>query len=210
MPRHPTWSADEERQRRSAINRPQKRVSIHFLRQRLKAQWHKGTRSSTTRLEKEWMAPLELNTIDAEAGMLSGISRKRKVRSSLNWFAEFCNSKCLSHFAAPFIVVRAETFVAEDLEIMLQTLTIVGKITKAVDRGGYGAQDPSQDEQRPPMPSPATLETLRRKGESPQPNLRSSHSQFEVRRWMCANDPSAGSPTETLLRLLLPLSDKVH
>ena len=28
--------------------------------------------------------------------------------------------------------------------------------------------------------------------------------------WTCANDPSAGSPTETLLRLLLPLSDKVH
>ena len=26
----------------------------------------------------------------------------------------------------------------------------------------------------------------------------------------CANDPSAGSPTETLLRLLLPLSDKIH
>jgi hypothetical protein len=25
-----------------------------------------------------------------------------------------------------------------------------------------------------------------------------------------ANDPSAGSPTETLLRLLLPLSVKVH
>ena len=29
--------------------------------------------------------------------------------------------------------------------------------------------------------------------------------------WMIrVNDPSAGSPTETLLRLLLPLSDKVH
>jgi hypothetical protein len=28
--------------------------------------------------------------------------------------------------------------------------------------------------------------------------------------WMRANDPSAGSPTETLLRLLLPLSVKVH
>jgi hypothetical protein len=26
----------------------------------------------------------------------------------------------------------------------------------------------------------------------------------------CANDPSAGSPTETLLRRLLPLSDKIH
>ena len=28
--------------------------------------------------------------------------------------------------------------------------------------------------------------------------------------WMRANDPSAGSPTETLLRRLLPLSDTVH
>ena len=28
--------------------------------------------------------------------------------------------------------------------------------------------------------------------------------------WIRVNDPSAGSPTETLLRLLLPLSDKVH
>ena len=27
--------------------------------------------------------------------------------------------------------------------------------------------------------------------------------------WMNHNDPSAGSPTETLLRLLLPLNDKV-
>ena len=27
---------------------------------------------------------------------------------------------------------------------------------------------------------------------------------------MHTNDPSAGSPTETLLRLLLPLSDKVY
>ena len=27
---------------------------------------------------------------------------------------------------------------------------------------------------------------------------------------LSVNDPSAGSPTETLLRLLLPLSDKVH
>ena len=57
--------------------------------------------------------PLELIGIDTEAGMLSGISRKRSVRSSPYWFTEFCNSQCLSHFAAPFIVVRAETSVAE-------------------------------------------------------------------------------------------------
>jgi len=30
-----------------------------------------------------------------------------------------------------------------------------------------------------------------------------------VGMWMFGNDPSAGSPTETLLRLLLPLDDKV-
>ena len=39
-----------------------------------------------------------------------------------------------------------------------------------------------------------------------EPHEANAHGSF----WMRANDPSAGSPTETLLRLLLPLSDKVH
>ena len=56
---------------------------------------------------------MEEKKVDTEAGMLSGISRKRSMRSSTCWFTEFCNSQCLSHFAAPFIVVRAETSVAE-------------------------------------------------------------------------------------------------
>ena len=43
--------------------------------------------------------------VDTEAGMLSGVSRKRSIRSSPCWFTEFCKSQCLSHFAAPFIVV---------------------------------------------------------------------------------------------------------
>ena len=51
--------------------------------------------------------------VDTEAGMLSGISQKHSIRSNPCWFTEFCNSQCLSHFAAPFIVVRAETSVAE-------------------------------------------------------------------------------------------------
>ena len=51
--------------------------------------------------------------LDTEAGILSGISRERSIRSKSYWFTEFCNSQCLSHFAAPFIVVRAETSVAE-------------------------------------------------------------------------------------------------
>ena len=54
-----------------------------------------------------------IKEVDTEAGMLSGISRKRSVRSSPYWFTESCNSQCLSHFAAPFIVVRAETSIAE-------------------------------------------------------------------------------------------------
>ena len=42
----------------------------------------------------------------------------------------------------------------------------------------------------------------------PRPSPHKRDAQWFV--WMRANDPSAGSPTETLLRLLLPLSDKVH
>ena len=49
-----------------------------------------------------------------EVGMLPRISRKRSIRSRFYWFTEFCNSQCLSHFAAPFIVDRAETSVAEN------------------------------------------------------------------------------------------------
>ena len=54
-----------------------------------------------------------LEGVDTEAGTHSGISRERSIRSSPYWFTEFCNSQCSSHFAAPFIVVRAETSVAE-------------------------------------------------------------------------------------------------
>ena len=55
--------------------------------------------------------------MDTEAGMLSGISRKCSLRSRICWFTEFCNSQCLSQFAAPFIVVRAETSIAESCKI---------------------------------------------------------------------------------------------
>ena len=55
--------------------------------------------------------------MDTEAGMLSGISRKCSLRSRICWFTEFCNSQCLSQFAAPFIVVRAETSIAESCKL---------------------------------------------------------------------------------------------
>ena len=60
----------------------------------------------------------------------------------------------------------------------------------------------------------ATSATLKLNHQGHQQNL---HPRREARTQICteysesnANDPSAGSPTETLLRLLLPLSDKVH
>ena len=62
--------------------------------------------------------------VDTEAGMLSGVSRKRSIRSNPCWFTEFCKSQCLSHFAAPFIVVRAETSVAESCEEAFEQLGV--------------------------------------------------------------------------------------
>ena len=61
--------------------------------------------------------PLKQHRIDTEAGMLLGISQKHNMRSSPCRFTEFCNSQCLSHFAAPFIVDRTETSIAESCEL---------------------------------------------------------------------------------------------
>ena len=54
-----------------------------------------------------------MQSIDTEAGMHSGISREHNMRSRPCRFTEFCNSRCLSHFAAPFIADRTETSIAE-------------------------------------------------------------------------------------------------
>ena len=64
--------------------------------------------------------------------------------------------------------------------------------------------------------SPTTLEVPPegRTRQEPRTSTPSGTSQREIHNGMVGfvrvNDPSAGSPTETLLRLLLPLSDKVH
>ena len=64
---------------------------------------------------------------DTEVGMLSGVSRKRRMRSNPCWFTEFCNSQRLSHFAAPFIVVRAETSVAESCDENAKVMKHLGE-----------------------------------------------------------------------------------
>ena len=85
---------------------------MHWMRQRHKALWHTSTHIWQCQANTEHTSKAGIS-IDTEAGMLSGMSRKRSIRSNPYWFTEFCNSQCLSHFAAPFIVVRAETSVAE-------------------------------------------------------------------------------------------------
>ena len=72
-----------------------------------------GTQSHLISSPTEVCSAASIRGVDTEAGMLSGISQERSIRSNLYWFTEFCNSQCSSHFAAPFIVVRAETSVAE-------------------------------------------------------------------------------------------------
>ena len=74
---------------------------------------HKCSRQCTLAVQ----TLLEQHNIDTEAGMLLGISQKHNARSSPCRFTEFCNSQCLSHFAAPFIVVRTETSIAESCEL---------------------------------------------------------------------------------------------
>ena len=38
--------------------------------------------------------------------------RRRRMRSKIQWFTEVCKSHCIAHFAASFIVVRTNAFVA--------------------------------------------------------------------------------------------------
>src|SRR5690606_27176636 len=71
----------------------------------------------------------------------------------------------------------------------------------------------------PSIPSPSTPHphpktSLERRGGSAGGDKRGKTNKkvqgLGLKSFICVNDPSAGSPTETLLRLLLPLSDKVY
>ena len=78
-------------------------TKTHVSMQRM-LHWNMKTRKRDT-----WGTRSAEKTKDTEVNMLSGITRKSNMRSTFCWFTESCNSQCLSHFAAPFIVVRAET-----------------------------------------------------------------------------------------------------
>ena len=181
---------------------------------------HLDTQIRNSRIHApEGQMPLAVRGRDTEAGMLSGISRKRKIRSNLYWFTEFCNSQCLSHFAAPFIVVRAETSVAESCKQLFQWGSPPDDVTKVcrsttierfkVKLGNRSRAGRQSNSTLLPSSFQARASMLPKQPLHPRPEPHKRNAQWFI-VWMRANDPSAGSPTETLLRLLLPLSDKVH
>ena len=163
---------------------------------------HDNTKQVWCNVSEAWIS------IDTEAGMLSGISRKRSIRSNPYWFTEFCNSQCLSHFAAPFIVVRAETSVAESCVCNKRWKPPKARhryICISTNSGSF-----TEKEDGPMLIHYPRTSARGSRSEIPNPVQRLINGSSQWIGWIRVNDPSAGSPTETLLRLLLPLSDKVH
>lgn len=146
----------------------------------------------------------------------------RNLRSKTRWFTGFCNSHQVSHFATFFIDARAEISVAESRS-SIEDCSAPGRLP----RRGPGRRDLSfQLPWRGPRPGfvPAGAGSLggraasrgwRGSGAGPRPRTPSPRVFVNVFAGLSVgtgldNDPSAGSPTETLLRLLLPLNDKVQ
>ena len=109
-----------------------------------------------------------------------------------------CNSHYVSHFAAFFIVARAKISVVESFGYLFSFdrskngFSIVCLVCVCVCLRVYRGNQVGG-----PGPPTRHLERQTKRSEFAE---RIDHS----------NDPSAGSPTETLLRLLLPLGGRVY
>ena len=129
------------------------------------------------------------------------ISLWRHLRSKIWWFAEFCNSHCLSHFAAFFIGMGTKTSIVENFCFSCCLLfsnnncivIIVGSYLKWHCHCDCYYYHHRMNQTIAAMSSVVRTDFI-----------------VSIIGFFYVNDPSAGSPTETLLRLLLPLSDKVY
>ena len=122
------------------------------------------------------------------------------MRSAFCWFSKFCHSQSLSHFAASFIDIRAEASIAKSCKNIAFYIFIKGWL-RQINSGKLPKLCAVSTTRQSPRELQETFTAL-----FPFPQV-----NFWCYKWIFVlNDPSAGSPTETLLRLLLPLSDKVH
>ena len=118
------------------------------------------------------LAP-EFTQEGTKAGMLSGISQQHNTRSKLYWFTEFCNSQRLSHFAAPFIVVQAETSIAESCG------GFNSKSAQALNTQLHTHERQQDQSSRTTLPQFAALEIPHERFRSVTPTSpRTSHSSF--------------------------------
>ena len=109
----------------------------------------------------------------------------------------FCNSRYLSHFAAFFIDAGTKRSVVESFCTISVASLRRHRYRSEFTRSPAGARRPRPAGQGP-RPAKATCLGHAR-------GVGAGGGAADLFR----NDPSAGSPTETLLRLLLPLNDRV-
>ncbi|KAL2223737.1 UNVERIFIED_CONTAM: Protein TAR1, partial [Sesamum indicum] len=129
----------------------------------------------------------------------------RNLRSKTRWFTGFCNSHQVSHFATFFIDARAEISVAESRFDIRETSpppvhpadgATVRRTLRSVFLGACRAGGS--------LARTSSAFAARRRGRGPDGGVRPAPGpRFYLQR-------VRGSPTETLLRLLLPLNDKVQ
>ncbi|PHT27427.1 hypothetical protein CQW23_32954 [Capsicum baccatum] len=142
----------------------------------------------------------------------------RNLRSKSRWFMGFYISHQVSHFATFFIDARAEISISES-RFRLQKKHRSPRRTPRMGREGQ-AIDSSIPWRFPRRGSLVACRAHRGRRGGARVECRSTPSVQTPQllntfagSFCCAgfdNDPSAGSPTETLLRLLLPLNDKVQ
>jgi len=109
----------------------------------------------------------------------------------------FCNSRYLSHFAAFFIDAGTKRSVVESFCTISVASLRRHRYRSEFTRSPAGAR----------RPKPAGQGAAAR--QSNMFRVRTGGGAGGGAADLFRNDPSAGSPTETLLRLLLPLNDRV-
>ncbi len=148
---------------------------------------------------------------DSQTGILCGIPQSAICVQRLD-DSRFCNSHYVSHFAAFFIVARAKRSVVKSCFVFNYVGFRLNKIIK-VFKSLWWVNAKKDDSF---LASPETSTKTNSQGvefghrefpcKSPR---RRARSNLQTLLLKFNNDPTAGSPTVTLLRLLLPLNDQV-